>query len=151
MARVGLIAPPAPRLLAHAEIRADSAGVTATEAGGGTDIIGLSLTVDSDGSPIWLSFEGLAAVDGAAGVTYAVVRIMEGAAEVQRQTLTSPVDALHILPAAKRVRITPTAGLHTYKINCFVITATSITLSAKDTATTKHYFNFDASTAPLAV
>lgn len=138
-----------PDLLAYAEIKANSAVVTALEGAGGTDIIGLSIDVLCDGSPIYLAMDGYAGIVGGAAVQYAVGRIMEGTQEIQRQIATSPVAGTHYVPLSKKARITPTAGLHTYKINLFRITATSIMLAGSDTGSNQSGFSLSASRAPL--
>lgn len=137
------------KLLAWAEIKANSAVVTAAEGAGGTDITGLSIQVDSDGTPIVLKIDGYVSIIGPTGITYAVARIMEGTSEIQRTVVTSPTAGTHFVPLTKSARVFPTVGLHTYKVNFFKITATSIMAAGSDTTSNQTAFSLSASTAPI--
>jgi hypothetical protein len=139
--------------LAHAELKTSASAITALEAAGGADVVGLSIDVTSDGTPIVLSFDGIVTVAGTAAGQLAAIRILEGANEIQRVLLCTVLNGTTFLSTFKRCRITPTAGLHTYKINAFIVNATSVTLTGSDASTpnagNRNYFNFDAYKSPI--
>lgn len=147
--RMDLLDTPDAGLLAWAQIKANSAVVTALEGAGGTDITGLSIAVTCDGNPIVLTLDGYASVISGSGIQYAVVRIMEGTTEIVRTALTAAATGTHFVPARLRARITPSAGSHTYKVNLFRITATSVMLAGSDTGTNQTIVSLAASKGAL--
>jgi hypothetical protein len=120
----------------YAEIRVSTAAISTAESAHGSDVAGLSVTFTADGAtPYVAEFEGTALVVGTgAALQLALVRLIEGAQELQRWVGTPDFNGTAARAVHRRLRWVPTAGQHTVKINAAVAGATSITLQC-DNAT----------------
>ncbi|NUQ70403.1 MAG: hypothetical protein HUU17_06215 [Chthonomonadales bacterium] len=106
-----------------------------TQTGAGTqDVAGLAVTVNVGARPIMVRFEaGAISNTSASGLT--VVKIMEGATTLGSANL-GLLTANGSAPVSRSVRLAPSAGAHTYKINLgqFVTGNSSITAAADNPA-----------------
>lgn len=116
------VTPQGPRELGYAEITAE---VTQTGVGN-TDVPGLSVTVTVGTRPIVVEIGGtalhLSSASGIGGLT-----IKEGSTNLAS---FSSVLSTTYLPVARKVRLAPSAGSHTYKVNIAQITAGNTILTA---------------------
>lgn len=117
-----------PRELGYAQIT-----TTATQTGAGSgDVSGLSVTVTVGSRPIVVEFGCDGLVNSSAlGITQ--VNIQEGATILSAATVSLTTVGMVI---CRRVRLTPSAGSHTYKIALGQVTAgnSQIVCSATDPA-----------------
>lgn len=146
----------AARLLAHAEIATNSGAIATTEGAGGTDVTGLSVDVDCDGGPITIVARGLVLYTSTAASQSATIRVLEATTEIERDAIqavnaTNPFAHLGKILICRR--LTPSAGVHTYKINAFITGGTSVILLGSDLSTpnygNRQHFNLDVYTATL--
>jgi hypothetical protein len=79
---------------------------------GNSDITGLSVTVDVGDRPIVIKANGTFGSSSAGAVTY--VKIMEGSTVLARAIISLSAVAQGL---SREVRLTPSAGSHTYKLN----------------------------------
>lgn len=97
------------------------------------DVPGLAVTVDLTGQPIWVEFQVPVAHTSSTALAYLITYIREGSTTLQSAQLDKNDTRIQTLTGA--VRITPSAGSHTYKLSIFTDnSATGVSVQASASA-----------------
>lgn len=124
--------------LAYAQITVSTGAISTAESAHGTDVTGLSVTFTADGTSAYVAeYQGIALVVGTgASLQFALVRLIEGSAELQRWLGTPDFNGSVVRSVHRSLRWVPSAGSHTIKINAACAGASSITLTCDNVAAT---------------